>query len=582
MRFYAWIAVVLGAVSYTSAFSPLLNAKVTQRRLSLASTSTSLNTSTTTVHVEEGAVLGDIFPALSEPLERLGFATPTPIQQASAARSLENENLLLIAPTGSGKTLAYLLPALSKAMKEDGTVLVVAPTRELAAQLMRDSLSLLENLTEDPEGAVALSVRGVALPTPEELARALILIGTPSELLTTLTSVEDGYNFVGGDTLSAVILDEVDVLLPLPPKTLRTSLDEGGAKGKDKRKKQRNTPQDERRRQEQKRKLMSAKRKDAAINDEKQLVSPTEKLLNLVATCRFVGDDASTAPPQVLAGSATASRKTLDRLNRALRSSAEEASSSFEAVWANSMKPCRPEEEEGKSQEGADHTIRSVTVPSQVKHKYISLTKDSASSANVVLASVAKAVTAMKPNTALVFLCGEFGKSNTKAAAIARPKPTGATSKSRRNSMRRQKQLATTAAKTVTAPKTKALSARKVCSTLGEYGIEAKPLHVALGLELNAKPEDDNVEDPPVLVTFEGSARGLHFDGVDAVYVVGRPASAASYLHLAGRVGRSSADDGSVVIRPGTIVSLCTVGSAKELEKWTKQVGGNGLEELVL
>jgi superfamily II DNA/RNA helicase len=64
---------------------------------------------------------------------------------------------------------------------------------------------------------------------------------------------------------------------------------------------------------------------------------------------------------------------------------------------------------------------------------------------------------------------------------------------------------------------------------------------------------------------------------------VGRPASAASYLHLAGRVGRSSAsEDGSVVIRPGTVVSLCTKGSATELDKWTRQIGGTSLEELVL
>lgn len=87
------------------------------------------------------------------------------------------------------------------------------------------------------------------------------------------------------------------------------------------------------------------------------------------------------------------------------------------------------------------------------------------------------------------------------------------------------------------------------------------------------------------MVTFEGSARGLHFDAVDAVFVLGRPSSAASYLHLAGRVGRSSTSDsqeGGVVINPGTVVSLCTKGAATELEKWTKQIGGTDLQELVL
>ena len=54
-------------------------------------------------------------------------------------------------------------------------------------------------------------------------------------------------------------------------------------------------------------------------------------------------------------------------------------------------------------------------------------------------------------------------------------------------------------------------------------------------------------------------------------------------MHLAGRVGRSSADaDGNVVVRPGTVVSVCTKGSAGELEKWTKQIGGTNLKEMIV
>ncbi|OEU17766.1 DEAD/DEAH box type DNA/RNA helicase, partial [Fragilariopsis cylindrus CCMP1102] len=94
-----------------------------------------------------------LFPSLATSLNELGFSTPTPIQSASAERALESENLLLIAPTGSGKTLAYLLPALEKVVTQrqqkiqqagedeatssipSNTILVVAPTRELALQL---------------------------------------------------------------------------------------------------------------------------------------------------------------------------------------------------------------------------------------------------------------------------------------------------------------------------------------------------------------------------------------------------------------------------------------------------------------
>ena len=73
------------------------------------------------------------------------------------------------------------------------------------------------------------------------------------------------------------------------------------------------------------------------------------------------------------------------------------------------------------------------------------------------------------------------------------------------------------------------------------------------------------------------------------MFVVGRPTSAASYLHLAGRVGRavpkdndSIADNSDVEVRPGTVVSFCSTGRVKELEKWTSQIGGTRLEEITV
>ena len=134
-------------------------------------------------------------------------------------------------------TLAYLLPALSKAVTSDGTVLVVAPTRELAVQLQRDAVFLLANLGDDEDDqqecievaadAYLLAVQGVPPPTSEQLEGATVLIGTPSELLQVLKSAVNN-NFIAADTLRAVVLDEVDVLSPLAPKTFRTNLDNTG------------------------------------------------------------------------------------------------------------------------------------------------------------------------------------------------------------------------------------------------------------------------------------------------------------------------------------------------------------------
>lgn len=554
-------------------------------------------TSTSSAHADDddsaNLALPELFPSLSSAIASLGFSTPTPIQASSAERALSGENLLLIAPTGSGKTVAYFLPAVTKAMDEDGTVLVVAPTRELAVQLMRDAVSLLSGITDDPESCVRLAVKGVEMPTSSELGQATILIGTPPELYDTLTLVEGGNGFLAGDTLSAIVLDEVDVLLPPAPKHLRTALDSVNKEGG----RARNVAQDERKKKEQKRKLLAAKRRGVKMDDGNRIISDTEKIIGLVASNRMMGED-ETSPAQVLAGSATASRKALDRLNKALRSSANGASIPFDLTWSGDVKMCRPDVVDSVTSadsvstfgEGDQHTIRAVTVPTEVEHRYIELSKEEASSPTQVLSAVAEAATKLKPETALIFLCGEFGKPNVKEKARQMSEIRGATSKARRNAMRKQRENAAKAlykqhkgGKKKASAEGPGLSARRACKMLSELGVDAQPLHVALGLELNAKEGDEREDTPPFLVTFEGSARGLHFDAVDAVFVVGRPSSAASYLHLAGRVGRSSADaDGNVVVRPGTVVSVCTKGSAGELEKWTKQIGGTDLKEMIV
>lgn len=79
-------------------------------------------------------------------LKRMKFTKPTPIQAQCWPIALSGQNLIGIAKTGSGKTLSYLLPAVvhiknqEKLEKGDGPiVLVLAPTRELAQQIQRDT-----------------------------------------------------------------------------------------------------------------------------------------------------------------------------------------------------------------------------------------------------------------------------------------------------------------------------------------------------------------------------------------------------------------------------------------------------------
>ena len=83
---------------------------------------------------------------LSEPLRKAlaakGYETPTPIQLQAIPPVLEGRDLCGIAQTGTGKTAAFALPTLDYLARNAGhppkrsaRVLVLSPTRELAAQI---------------------------------------------------------------------------------------------------------------------------------------------------------------------------------------------------------------------------------------------------------------------------------------------------------------------------------------------------------------------------------------------------------------------------------------------------------------
>ncbi len=80
---------------------------------------------------------------IQENVSRLGYETPTDIQQQSIGAVLSGADTYAIAPTGTGKTAAYLLPVLQELSQKDYSdeqirpirALILVPTRELAQQL---------------------------------------------------------------------------------------------------------------------------------------------------------------------------------------------------------------------------------------------------------------------------------------------------------------------------------------------------------------------------------------------------------------------------------------------------------------
>ena len=67
-----------------------------------------------------------------------GYTEPTPIQQQAIPVILDGSDLIGCAETGTGKTAAFLLPIMQRIAATPGAgvrVLILAPTRELAAQI---------------------------------------------------------------------------------------------------------------------------------------------------------------------------------------------------------------------------------------------------------------------------------------------------------------------------------------------------------------------------------------------------------------------------------------------------------------
>ena len=88
----------------------------------------------------------DLAPALLAAVKSEGYATPTPIQALAIPPALEGRDVLGIAQTGTGKTAAFALPILELLVDDlvpgkrlasgrAPRALVLAPTRELAAQI---------------------------------------------------------------------------------------------------------------------------------------------------------------------------------------------------------------------------------------------------------------------------------------------------------------------------------------------------------------------------------------------------------------------------------------------------------------
>lgn len=155
-------------------------------------------------------------PALARAASDQGYATPTPIQEAAIPAILKGADVLGSAQTGSGKTAAFALPLLQQLVETstDGPrrvrALVLAPTRELAAQIGETLRSLAQHLPTSLKIAVVFG--GVSI-NPQMMGLrggADIVVATPGRLLDLID-----HNALRLSHTAVLVLDEADRLFDL-------------------------------------------------------------------------------------------------------------------------------------------------------------------------------------------------------------------------------------------------------------------------------------------------------------------------------------------------------------------------------
>ncbi|KAF9160926.1 mRNA splicing protein prp28 [Actinomortierella ambigua] len=135
---------------------------------------------------EESTIDANVLRVIHE----VGYTTPTPIQRQAIPIGLQNRDLIGIAETGSGKTASFLipllqyisdLPKLDESNQANGPyALILAPTRELAQQIEKESLKFAVPLgfnCVSIVGGHALEDQSFALRNGAE-----IIIATPGRL----------------------------------------------------------------------------------------------------------------------------------------------------------------------------------------------------------------------------------------------------------------------------------------------------------------------------------------------------------------------------------------------------------------
>jgi len=149
-----------------------------------------------------------IAPALLNAVNKLGFTTPTPIQEKAIPIGIEGKDLVGIAQTGTGKTLAFGIPMIQRLAIVKGGGLVILPTRELALQVEEE----FKKIGQATGLRVAVLIGGAGMgPQIAALRRnPNVIVATPGRLIDHMEQKN-----LRLDMVKILVLDEADRMLDM-------------------------------------------------------------------------------------------------------------------------------------------------------------------------------------------------------------------------------------------------------------------------------------------------------------------------------------------------------------------------------
>ena len=159
--------------------------------------------------IESFETLGISAP-LAAGLDKAGIKVPTGIQSRVIPLALTGKDIIGQSATGTGKTLAFLLPIFQRIdiAKRETQVIIIAPTHELAIQILRQVEMLAKNSDLPITSTSIIGNVLISRQIDKLKERPHILVGSSGRILELIQKRK-----ITSQTIKTIVLDEADRLL---------------------------------------------------------------------------------------------------------------------------------------------------------------------------------------------------------------------------------------------------------------------------------------------------------------------------------------------------------------------------------